>query len=89
LIEDRPYRRAYEYKKALEILKEEAEKGKLDGKFVKELEAVVKNEPSLQKASFENVLKDIFEENYEALIHEIPEILNRELPSLLIASNHT
>lgn len=67
LIEDRPYRRAYEYKKALEILKEEAEKGKLDGKFVKELEAVVKNEPSLQKASFENVLKDIFEDDYETV----------------------
>lgn len=74
LIENRPYRKAYGYKEALNIMKEEVEKGKLDGRFVKELEDVVKSDPSLQKASFENVLKDIFAENYEILIRDVPEI---------------
>lgn len=75
LVEKRPYRRAFNYKEALNIVKSEIEKGKLDERFFNELENVVKGDPKLQRVSFKDVLEDIFEADYQLLLKELPDLV--------------
>jgi len=75
LIESRPYRRALNYKEALEFIKSEVERGKLDGRFFNELENIIKSDQRFQRASFKNVLEDIFEEDYQRILKELPDII--------------
>ena len=77
LIENRPYRKALNYKEALNFLKSEVKRDRLDEKYVNELENLVKSDFTLQRASFEDVLEDIFEEDYKKIRHELPEVVSR------------
>ncbi|QTA38130.1 HD domain-containing protein [Thermosipho ferrireducens] len=60
LIEPRPYREPLHYKKALSILKEEIDRGKLDKKIYNELKNIAESDSTLQQARHEDALEDIF-----------------------------
>ncbi|QTA37714.1 HD domain-containing protein [Thermosipho ferrireducens] len=67
LIENRPYKKALHYKEALDIIKSEVDSGKLDKRIFNELKNIAKAEQNFQSASFKNVIRDIFEEQFETI----------------------
>jgi len=75
LIEKRPYRKALSYKEALDIVKEEVDKGKLDEKVFNELKNVVLSEPALMRASYSDALRDFFGDRYKEMMEILKDVL--------------
>ncbi|RKX40900.1 MAG: phosphohydrolase, partial [Thermotogae bacterium] len=75
LIERRPYRSAVSYREALDIVKKEVEKGRLDEKVFNELKNVVLSEPALMRTRYSDVLKDFFGDHYREIAEILKDVL--------------